>query len=186
MGTLQRKLALRLQSLGCVYPHGQALSIVLPPRKVLDILKVAKCPCKKVRRHDRCPVEAHNLVSIFALSCVLLLHIAQCHQIVRNLDLEVESRLEVWFVEARECSAGIRTLKLRREHVVVLVVPGYALRCLYSWLVSRSVEASHGVVHDTLETYRKQCLGRLFQLLVEGQCASLVLLVELNAGSLGR
>jgi hypothetical protein len=42
-------------------------------------------------------------VSVLALLDLLFGHVTEGHQILWNLNLEVEGRLEVWFVPARDC-----------------------------------------------------------------------------------
>ena len=178
MGTLKRQLTLLLQATGGVDSDGQVLAVVLPPGEVLDVLKVAKRPRQQVGRHDWCPLEAHDLVScVLALLGLLLRHVGQGGQVLGHFHLKVESSLQVRLVETREGAAGVRRLELCGEHVVVLVVFGNTLCGLDGGSVLGAVEASHGVVHGTLEGDRQDSLLALRKLLVEGEGAALVLLI---------
>lgn len=183
MGALQSKLTLLLQTTSGVNSDGQVLAVVLPPGKVLDVFKVAKRPCQQVGRHDRCPLEAHNLVScVLALLGLLLRHVGQGGQVLGNFHLKVERSLEVGLVETREGATGVGRLELCGEHVVVLVVFGNTLCGLDGGSVLGAVEASHGVVHGTLEGDRQDGLLALGKLLVEGEGAALVLLIVADVG----
>ena len=185
MSALQRQLTLLLQATGGVDSDGQVLAVVLPPGKVLDVLKVTKRPRQQVGRHDWCPLEAHDLVScILALLGLLLRHVGQGGQVLRHLHLEVESGLQVGLVETREGAASVGRLELCGEHVVVLVVFGDTLCGLDGGSVLGAVEASHGVVHGTLEGDRQDSLLALRKLLVEGEGTALVLLIVADVGGL--
>ena len=67
---------------------------------------------------------------------------------------------------------------------MVLVIFGDALCGLDSGSVLGAVEASHGVVHGTLEGDRQDSLLALRKLLVEGEGAALVLLIVADVGGL--
>jgi hypothetical protein len=125
VSTLEGQLALLLEASGGVNSDRQVLAVVLASGKVLDVLKVTESPSQEVGAHDRGTVERNDLgARLVALLDFLLGHVGQGGLILWNLNLEVESCLEVGLIEAGEGSASIARLELSGQHVVVFRVSG--------------------------------------------------------------
>jgi hypothetical protein len=125
VSTLEGQLTLVLEASGGVDSDREVLAVVLASGEVLDVFKVTESPSQEVGAHDRCTVERDNLgARLVALLGFLLRHVGQSGLVLWNLNLEVESGLEVGLVEAGEGSARIARLELSGQHVVVFRVSG--------------------------------------------------------------
>jgi hypothetical protein len=119
-----------------------------------------------------------------ALLDLLLGHVAERDLVLWHLKLDIESRLEVRLVEARECAAGVAGLELGAEHVVELAVSGNGCGDIALWLVLRAVEAGHDVVDGALKLDVQLRLSSVLNLLteVERDLLSLLIVCDILCG----
>jgi hypothetical protein len=121
--------SLLFQAFRCVYPDWQSFPIVPSLRLCFDVPKVTKCPCVKVRAHDRAFLKLDDFPLVVFRACgarrscrLLLGCVAEGYLIVGNLDGELERSFHCRLIEARKCATGIARLELGGEHVVMLSV----------------------------------------------------------------
>jgi hypothetical protein len=146
------KASLLLQASSGVHSDWDVFAIVFALCESFNVLKVSNGPSQKVCGHDWCPLKDYSMESIaLARLDFLLWHIAQSDLVFRDLNLDIESGLEVGLVEAREGSAGIAGLELSAEHVVKFVVLCDGCRYFALWRVLGSIETGHDVVDGSLE-----------------------------------
>lgn len=144
MAVVQSKLSLLLQSSSSVDPDWNVLAVVLALGMSLDVLEVTDSPCQKVSGHDWRSLENNSVEAItLALLCLLLRHVAESDLVLRHLDLDVESGLEVRLIETGEGSASIACFELGAEHVMELVILGDGSGNLALRGVLGAVETSH-------------------------------------------
>jgi len=76
-------------------------------------------------------------------------HVTQCHQIIRDLNVNIKSRFQIRFIETRKSAPRIAGFELRREHKMKLAYSRNGLRRLNFRNIAGAIEAGHVIVHDT-------------------------------------
>lgn len=179
MSTLQRQASLILEASGCVDANRNALASVLTLGHSLDIFEVAYSPSQKLptdlalagessMRLIQTNIGAHHGSPIkgdkfepggLSISLGLDWHIAKRCLALRDFNLEIEGRLQIRLIKARESPACITRLKLSRKHKVEITIPGSVGGRLSHSLVLGTIEARHGIVDSASEIDREDDIG---------------------------
>lgn len=136
---------------GGVDSDWQMLAIVSALRVCFNELEIAYRPCKQISAHDWSLLELDDFQTLLARSNRLLRHVAQCCQIVRDFDTEIECGFEIRLVKTGKGAPGIAGFELRAEHYVLISCHRRGLRGRCCSLIQRSIESGHVVIDRSAE-----------------------------------